>query len=67
MSKLFGMVLLLGLCLAVLVALGIMLVETINLANDTKSDSKVGMFTSPASTWSYQLPQDYGLVDARLL
>jgi hypothetical protein len=69
MSKLFGMVLLLGLCLAVLVALGIMLVETINLANDTKSDSKAGLFTSPASTstWSYQLPQDYGLVDARLL
>lgn len=63
MSKIFGMILLLGLALMVLVSIGLLLFEWVNSSNDAtptpspKSGSVVLYYQPPAL--------DYGLTDNR--
>ena len=66
MSKIFGMVLLLGLSLVVLLSIGLLIFEWINSSGDTTA--KPILTPKPSgSVFYYQLPQDYGLVDVRQL
>ena len=65
MSKIFGLVLLLGLSLVVILSIGLLVFEWINSSGDTTA--KPLITPKPVSSgWYYQPALNYSLVDARL-
>lgn len=65
MSKIFGLVLLLGLSLVVILSIGLLVFEWINSSGDTTT--KLIVTPKPVSSVFYYQPAlNYSLVDARL-